>query len=199
MYYPYAACNLWRAVFPSSKVEFPEIAQNYFFSAKVIWLLCFSCPLIAIAALLLKEWKYSAGSILFAYSFFLCFVCCVLIFDPSKAWNKKQTKIAHRCRMQTWERSAFEVSFVSCEWKSGTCSASMQPFQPGVTELWAAVALETPYMAPGGDLAAMWGLCCGAYLTAHGHLFPSLHWEFQISIAESVNTAVFVPLRLPGL
>lgn len=90
LYSPYAACNVWRAIFPSSKLKFPW--KKHSCSVKVIWLLCFDCPPIAIAALLLKEWKYSVGNTLFAYSFFLPLYCFVLILYPSKTWNKKQTK-----------------------------------------------------------------------------------------------------------
>lgn len=102
--------------------------HSCFFSVKVIWLLCLDCPPIAIAALLLKEWKYSVGEYFVCLFFFLAFYCFVSILDRFKTWNNKQTKITHRCKVQTLELSAckVKVSFKNCEWKSETRLASVR-------------------------------------------------------------------------
>lgn len=104
---PYAACNVWRAIFPSSKLKFPENAQLFGESHLTAMFRLSSHSHCSIA---FEGMKIFSGKYFVCLFFFLPLYCFVLILYPSKTWNKKQTKITHRCRMQTLELSASKVS-----------------------------------------------------------------------------------------
>lgn len=124
LYYPYAACNVWRAVIPSSKLKFPKNAQLFLFSESHLTAM-FRLSSHSHCSIAFEGMEIFSGKYFVCLFFFLPFYCFVLILGLSKTWNKKQRKITHRCRMQTLELSACKVSFKNCEWKSGTRLASV--------------------------------------------------------------------------
>lgn len=72
---PYAACNVWRAVFPSSKLKFPGIAQLFSGShlTAVFRLPSHSHCSIAFEGMKIFSGKYFVGLFFFSSSLLFCF------------------------------------------------------------------------------------------------------------------------------